>query len=82
MRWHTCLSSQLRLSAERSHEWLKTSLSLLAPKSETAAPIRYALGLWDTLMRYLDDGRIEIDNLIAERALRPVAMGRSLCPSF
>jgi len=33
-------------------------------------------------MRYLDDGRIEIDNLIAERALRPVAMMGSLCPSF
>ena len=27
-------------------------------------------------MRYLDDGRIEIDNLIAERALRLVALGR------
>jgi len=44
--------------------------------SETAAAIRYALGLWDALMRYLNDGRIEIDNLIAERALRPVALGR------
>jgi len=29
------------------------------------------------LARYLDDGRIELDNLIAERALRPVAIGRS-----
>lgn len=58
------------------HEWLKISLSLLAPKSETAAAIRYALGLWEALMRYLDDGRIEIDNLIAERALRLVALGR------
>jgi hypothetical protein len=55
---------------------LKTSLSQLAPKSETAAAIRYALGLWAALMRYLDDGRIEIDNLIAERALRLVALGR------
>ena len=61
---------------EEMHEWLKTSLSLLAPKSETAAAIRYALGLWDALMHYLDDGRIEIDNLIAERALRPVALSR------
>jgi hypothetical protein len=61
---------------EEMHEWLKISLSMLPPKSETAAAIRYALGLWDALMRYLDDGRIEVDNLIAERALRPVALGR------
>jgi len=61
---------------EQMHEWLKISLSKLSPKSETAKAIRYALGLWDALMRYLDDGRIEIDNLIAERALRPVAIGR------
>jgi transposase len=45
-------------------------------QSETAAAIHYALGLWDALARYLDDGRIEIDNRIAERALRPVAIGR------
>ena len=32
--------------------------------------------LWDALARYLDNGRIELDNLIAERALRPVAIGR------
>ena len=61
---------------QEMHEWPKTSLSQLAPKSETAAAIRYALGLWDALMRYLDNGRIKIDNLIAERALHPVALGR------
>src|SRR5246127_4169044 len=56
--------------------WMEQALTQLVPKSETAAAIRYALGLWDALMRYLDDGRIEIDNLIAERALRCVALGR------
>jgi hypothetical protein len=56
--------------------WLEHSLTQLAPKSETTAAIHYALGLWDALARYLDDGRIELDNLIAERALRPVAIGR------
>jgi hypothetical protein len=56
--------------------WLEDSREKLAPKSETAAAIRYALSLWDPLSRYLDDGRIEIDNLIAERALRPIAVGR------
>jgi transposase len=56
--------------------WLEQALTQLAPKSETTAAIHYALGLWDALARYLDDGRIELDNLIAERALRPVAIGR------
>ena len=56
--------------------WLEQALTQLAPKSETAAAIHYALALWDALARYLDDGRIEIDNLIAERASRPVAIGR------
>ena len=57
-------------------EWLQASLSKLPRKSETAAAIHYALGRWDALVRYLDDGRIELDNLIAERALRAVAVGR------
>ena len=57
--------------------WLEQARTQLAPKSETAAAIHYALALWDALARYLDDGRIELDNMIAERALRPVAMGCS-----
>jgi transposase len=36
----------------------------------------YALGLWETLTRYCDDGRLEIDNNASERALRVVALGR------
>jgi transposase-like protein len=38
--------------------------------------IRYALSRWRALMRYLNDGHIEIDNKSAERALRAVALGR------
>ncbi len=37
---------------EEMHSWLKISLSLLSPKSETAGAIRYALGLWNALMRF------------------------------
>ena len=57
-------------------EWLEASLLKLSKKSDTSAAIRYALGLWDALLRYCDDGRIEIDNNAAERALRTVALGR------
>ena len=38
--------------------------------------ILYALNRWQALTRYCDDGRIEIDNNAAERALRAVALGR------
>jgi hypothetical protein len=48
----------------------------LSVKSELAVAIAYALKRWPALTRYLDDGRLEIDNLIAERALRGVAIGR------
>ena len=36
----------------------------------------YALNHWQALVRYAGDGRIEIDNNTAERALRAVALGR------
>jgi len=45
-------------------------------KSELAGAIGYTLSLWTALTRYADDGRIEIDNNAAERALRTVALGR------
>jgi len=58
------------------HEWFEVSLTKLSRKSDTTAAIRYALGLWQALTRYCDDGRLEIDNNAAERALRVVALGR------
>ncbi|MBV8634165.1 MAG: IS66 family transposase [Burkholderiaceae bacterium] len=56
--------------------WLNATLSTLSRKSDTAAAILYSLKLWPALTRYIDDGRIEIDNSAAERALRGVALGR------
>src|SRR5471030_184385 len=56
--------------------WLQTTLETLSRKSDTAAAILYALKLWPALLRYCDDGAIEIDNSAAERALRGVAIGR------
>jgi transposase len=58
------------------HEWFKAGLTKLSRKSETAAAISYALGRWPALVRYCDDGFLEIDNNAAERALRAVALGR------
>lgn len=48
----------------------------LSAKSALAVAITHALRRWPALTRYLDRGHLEIDNLIAERALRGVAIGR------
>ena len=61
---------------ESLHNWFEASLRTLSRKSDTTAAIRYALTLWSALTRYCDDGRLEIDNNAAERALRAVTLGR------
>ena len=57
-------------------QWFEATLSKLSRKSETTVAIRYALSRWDALVRYIEDGHIEIDNNAAERSLRGVALGR------
>lgn len=58
------------------HDWLQQTLTTLSQKSTIAKAIRYTLDRWGALTRYCSDGRIEIDNNAAERALRCVALGR------
>ncbi|MBC2771201.1 IS66 family transposase [Pusillimonas sp. 7-48] len=58
------------------HDWLHNTLRSVSRKSDLAGAIRYALTRWAALTRYVDDGRIDIDNNAAERALRVVALGR------
>jgi transposase len=61
---------------EELKAWLEAQLARVSKKSELAVAIRYALSRWEALVRYCDDGRLEIDNNAAERALRAVALGR------
>ena len=58
------------------HGWLLDTRRQLSKKSGLADAIGYALNHWQALIRYASDGRIEIDNNAAERALRAVALGR------
>ena len=62
---------------EAMHAWLKGLMPKLSKKSELAKAIHYALGRWTALMVFVDDGRVEMDNNAAERALRTVAIGRN-----
>jgi hypothetical protein len=79
------LSAELRRSQrqlrtrpvlEEMHEWLQAALGQISAKSPMAQAIGYSLSNWRALMRFLDDGRIEADNNIAERSLRGCALGR------
>jgi hypothetical protein len=56
--------------------WLEAELNGLPPRGSLAEAIRYALTRWSALCKFLDDGRIEIDNNTVERAIRPIALGR------
>ena len=56
--------------------WLREKLALISQKTKLAEAIRYALARWDGLTRFVDDGRIEIDSNVVERAIRPIALNR------
>jgi transposase len=58
------------------HEWMQQTLAKVSRKSDVAGAISYALRRWTALLRYCEDGLLEIDNNAAERALRAVALGR------
>lgn len=73
---HQIRQMRARPLVEELHVWMSKTLAKISRKSDTAVAIRYALSRWRALTRYLDDGRIEIDNSAAERALRAVALGR------
>lgn len=57
-------------------KFLDASLATISGRSELAKAIRYARSRWTALTRYLEDGTLEISNNAAERAIRPLALGR------
>jgi len=56
--------------------FLDAAMATISGRSELAKAIRYARSRWAALTRYLDDGTLEISNNAAERAIRPLALGR------
>jgi hypothetical protein len=56
--------------------WFEAQIGKLPARGPTAEAIRYALNHWSGLERFLEDGRIELDNNGVERAMRPVALSR------
>ncbi len=56
--------------------WFEATLARLPARSTMAEAIRYALNHREGLLRFLEDGRIELDTNSVERAAKPVALSR------
>ena len=57
-------------------QWLQAQYESLNPASRIAKAVAYALRRWPNMARYLEDGRLEIDNNLTENIIRPAAIGR------
>jgi len=66
-------SRPLMIALER---WLREQRARLSGQSKVAKAIAYSLTRWVALTRFLDDGRLCMTNNAAERAIRPLAVGR------
>jgi transposase len=56
--------------------FLDETMAKISGKSSLAGAIRYGVSSWAALTRYIEDGRLEMSNNAAERAIRPLALGR------
>lgn len=71
-RWTGAIAELL----EPLYDWIQTQMKTLSRHSDTAKAFAYLLKQWDGLNVYCSNGWVEIDNNIAENALRGVAVGR------
>src|SRR6201991_758383 len=62
--------------ADAFEVWLRAKLALISQKIKLAEAIRYALSRWQGLRRFIDDGRIELDNNTVERSIRGIKLSR------
>jgi transposase len=56
--------------------WLMAMQRVVLPASGFGDAVRYAINQWASLIRYAEDFRLDLDNGVAERAIRPLAVGR------
>ncbi len=57
-------------------KWMVETYKESRPKSPIGKAVSYCIPRWDNLINYLKDGSLEIDNNLAENAIRPIAIGR------
>ena len=77
--------AEIRLAARQEHSkpkveafraWAEQQLTRIPGKGDLAKAFRYGLSRWPAFCLFLEDGRVAIDNNPAERALRPIGIGR------
>jgi transposase len=73
---HALRQAESKPMVAELRNWFDEQIGKLPTRGPTAEAIRYALNHWDGLERFLEDGRIELDNNSVERAMRPVALSR------
>jgi transposase len=56
--------------------WLDRNRNAAPPQTYTGKAINYLADEWPKLVRYLDDGRLEVSNVLCENAIRPFVVGR------
>jgi transposase len=56
--------------------WAEGERRRLSTKTKLGKALQYSLSRWDALTRYTTDGRLAIDNNVAERAIRGIALTR------
>ncbi len=61
---------------DEMRDWLDQALLQVPPTSATGQALHYLHNEWPKLIHYLDDDRLEIDNNLAENAIRPFVIGR------
>ena len=66
-----------RPMVEAIHGWLQDQVKRVSGASDLAIAMRYAIRHWPGLVVFLDDGRVEMDNNVIERAIRPNSLTRN-----
>ena len=74
--WRAIRQKETKPKVEAFKAWAEAQLTRIPGKSDLAKAFRYGLNRWDAFTLFLDDGRIAIDNNAAERAIKPVVIGR------
>jgi transposase len=73
---HRAREQQARAIVKQLRDWLDKSLPEVPPGTLTGKALHYLHNQWHKLVRYLEDGRLRMDNNLIENAIRPFVLGR------
>lgn len=73
---HAARQLHSKPKVEAFHAWAQIQITKIPAKGDLANAFRYALTRWPAFCLFLEDGRVAIDNNPAERALKPIGIGR------